>query len=153
MLNDEQILAGFSPEHLPPAPPPAAHYVPVREADGRLYVAGQTPHILGELPLRGIVGDDVDPAEARALARRAALNVLAALQTHLGSLETVRIASLTGFIAATPHFTRHPWVMDGASDALVEALGERGLHARAAVGVASLPDGAPVELSVVALRS
>lgn len=140
-------------EELPPPPPPAANYVPVREAAGFLYVAGQTPHRDGDIRLRGRVGEDVSPEDARELAREAAYNVLSALREHLGSLDEIEmIVSLSGFVATSPEFTRHPWVIDGASGAFIEMLGERGRHARAAIGVQSLPDGAPVELSVVALR-
>jgi len=136
---------------LPPPPKPAANYVPVREAAGMLHVAGQTPHVAGEIALRGVVGDSVSAEEARELARTAALNAVAALQQHLGNLSRLsHFVSMTVFIAAVPPFTRHPWVADGASSVLVELFGDAGRHARAAVGVASLPDGAPVEVSVIA---
>ncbi|MGO1538494.1 MAG: RidA family protein [Leucobacter sp.] len=141
-------------ELLPPPPPPAASYVPVREAGGFLYVAGQTPHIDGSLSLRGQVGDEVSAEQARALAGTAALNALAALRFHLGDLrELEHIVSVTGFVACTSEFRRHPWVIDGASLMFSELLGEAGQHSRAAVGVQSLPDGAPVEISVVAYRA
>lgn len=136
---------------LPAPPPPAANYVPVREAGRLLHVAGQTPHVEGHLRLRGTVGSEVTPEEARSLAREAVLNSVAALRHHLGELRRIsHFVSLTVFVASTPEFTRHPWVADGASEALVELFGEPGRHARAAVGVSSLPDGAPVEVSVVA---
>lgn len=146
-----------SPAHpdrlLPNPPPPAANYLPVREAAGVLYVAGQTPHRDGTLRLRGRVGEAVTAEDARELAREAALNALAALKDHLGSLDEIElIASVTGFVASAADFARHPWVIDGASEAFIEVLGERGRHARAAVGVQSLPDGAPVEVSVIAVR-
>jgi enamine deaminase RidA (YjgF/YER057c/UK114 family) len=81
---------------LPPAPRPAANYVPVREANGVLYVAGQTPHVAGELHLRGRVGEDVTAQEARDLARTAALNTVSALRAHLGSLDRIQgILSVT----------------------------------------------------------
>jgi len=139
---------------LPPPPPPAANYVPVREAGGFLHVAGQTPHVRGELRLRGAVGDGphhVSPEQARELAGEAALNAIAAIADHLGDLRRLsHLVSATVFVASDPAFARHPWVADGASETLVELFGEAGRHARAAVGVASLPDGAPVEVSVVA---
>ena len=142
------------PDRLLPNPPlPAANYLPVRETAGVLYVAGQTPHRDGTLRLRGRVGEAVTAEDARELAREAALNALAALKDHLGSLDEIElIASVTGFVASAPDFARHPWVIDGASEAFIEVLGERGRHARAAVGVQSLPDGAPVEVSVIAVR-
>lgn len=144
----------IDPDHtLPNPPPPAANYLPVREAAGVLYVAGQTPHRDGILRLRGRVGEAVTAEDGRELAREAALNALAALKDHLGSLDEIAlIASVTGFVASAPDFARHPWVIDGASEAFIEILGERGRHARAAVGVQSLPDGAPVEVSVIAVR-
>lgn len=143
-----------NPDHaLPPPPPPAANYLPVREAAGVLHVAGQTPHRDGDLRLRGRIGEAVTPEEGRELAREAALNALAALEHHLGSLDDIElIASVTGFVACAPEFARHPWVIDGASETFIEILGDRGRHARAAVGVQSLPDGAPVEVSVIAVR-
>lgn len=145
-LTEQQIA-----EMLPPPPRPAADYIPVREAAGMLHVAGQTPHIGGEIALRGVVGESVSPEDARGLARTAALNAVSALRQHLGDLNRIsHFVSLTVFIAASPTFTRHPWVADGASSALVEIFGDAGRHARAAVGVASLPDGAPVEVSVIA---
>ncbi|UOQ56924.1 RidA family protein [Leucobacter allii] len=138
---------------LPPPPRPAANYVPVREAGGLLCVAGQTPHVDGRLRLRGIVGDGVAPEEARLLARDAALGAVSALRAHLGDLrEVAGIVSVTGYVACTPAFARQPWVIDGASELFIEAFGAAGRHARAAVGVAALPDGAPVEVSVIALR-
>lgn len=150
-LSDAQ-LARIS-ELLPPPPKPAASYLPVREARGVLHVAGQTPHIEGHLELRGRVGAEVTAEDARQLAGTAALNALSALRAHLGDLRHLEmIVSLTGFVACTPEFQRHPWVIDGASLMLAELLGDAGRHARAAVGVQSLPDGAPVEVSVVALR-
>lgn len=138
-------------EILPPPPPPAAHYIPVREVAGFLYVAGQTPHVSGELDIRGTVGDTVTAEQARELAGQAALNTLSALRHYLGELTWLHsIVSMTGFVAATTDFRQHPWVIDGASEMLTTALGAGGQHARAAVGVQSLPDGAPVEVSLVA---
>ncbi|MGJ0204094.1 RidA family protein [Leucobacter sp. gxy201] len=145
-LTPQQIA-----ELLPPPPQPAADYLPVREAAGMLHVAGQTPHIAGDIAMRGVVGESVAPEDARDLARTAVLNAVSALQQHLGDLDRIsHFVSLTVFVAALPTFTRHPWVADGASNTLVELFGEAGRHARAAVGVASLPDGAPVEVSVIA---
>jgi enamine deaminase RidA (YjgF/YER057c/UK114 family) len=118
-----------------------------------IFVAGQTPHVEGHLRLRGRVGETVSVEEARALARGAALNAISALREYLGDLHEVgSIVSVTGFVACDPTFTRHPCVIDGASELLIECFGEAGRHARAAVGVQSLPDGSPVEVSVVAAR-
>lgn len=136
---------------LPPAPQPVAQYTAVREWGGLLYVAGQTPHVLGQLEHRGRVGTDVSVADGRAMARRAALNVLAALNEYLGTLDRLAgVVSLTGFVACADDFTEHPAVINGASELFVELFGQDGVHARAAVGVSSLPGGAPVEISVIA---
>jgi len=128
-----------------------AQYTPVRELNGLLFVAGQTPHIEGHLEHCGRVGIDVSVDIGHAMARRAALNVVAALNEHLGTLDSLDgLLSLTGFVACGSDFTEHPQVVDGASELFIEVFGAQGVHARAAVGVASLPGGAPVELSVVA---
>jgi enamine deaminase RidA (YjgF/YER057c/UK114 family) len=85
------------------------------------------------------------------MARKAALNVLAALNAHLGGLDRVdAIVSLTGYVLSGPDFTDHPLVINGASDVFIDVFGEAGVHARASVGVSSLPGGAPVEISVIA---
>jgi enamine deaminase RidA (YjgF/YER057c/UK114 family) len=142
----EHILAS-----LPPAPQPVALYTAVREWGGLLYVAGQTPHVQGELEHRGRVGTEVSVVDGRHMARRAALNVVAALQHHLGTLDQLEgVLSLTGFVACAADFTDHPAVINGASELFVELFGQSGVHARAAVGVSSLPGGAPVEISVIA---
>lgn len=136
---------------LPPAPQPVAHYTPVREANGLLFLAGQTPHVQGHLEHRGLVGVNVSLEDAQAMARLAALNVLALLTQHTGGLDRVEsIVSMTGYVACGPDFSDHPLVMNGASDVFVAVFGEAGAHARASVGVSSLPGGAPVEISVIA---
>jgi enamine deaminase RidA (YjgF/YER057c/UK114 family) len=85
------------------------------------------------------------------MARRAALNVVSALDNHLGGLDRIEsIVSLTGFVACGGDFTDHPLVINGASDVFLEVFGSDGAHARASVGVSSLPGGAPVEVSVIA---
>lgn len=142
----DEILAS-----LPPAPQAVAHYTPVREAKGLLFVAGQTPHIQGELEHKGLVGQQVSLEDAHVMARRAALNVVSALNHHLGGLERIEsIVSLTGFVACGGDFTDHPLVVNGASDVFTAVFGSEGAHARASVGVSSLPGGAPVEVSVIA---
>lgn len=136
---------------LPPAPQPVANYTAVRQSGRLLFVAGQTPHVQGVLQHSGLVGVDVSVEDARALAHTAALNVLAALQAYLGDIDRVEsILSLTGYVMSGPDFTEHPQVINGASDVFVQMFGDDGVHARASVGVSSLPGGAPVEISVIA---
>lgn len=109
-----------------------------------------TPVCWGELPGRGKVGAEVSPDNAREYARRAALNALAAVKAEIGDLDDVkRIVKVVGFVASAPDFTGQPAVINGASEVLREIFGERGVHARSAVGVAVLPLDAPVEVELV----
>lgn len=135
-----------------PAPPAAqGRYVPAVVHCGIAYSAGMTPRVDGELLARGTVGGTVSPEQARDLAGRAAANALAAIADAAGGIENVaRCLRLTVYIAAAPGFTRHSAVADGASGALWERLGERAVLARSAIGVASLPSGAPVEVELTA---
>jgi enamine deaminase RidA (YjgF/YER057c/UK114 family) len=137
---------------LPPAPAPVASYVPVRIADALAFVAGQIPIEDGNVSPTGAVDSDVTVEQAREGARRCALQAVAALREALGTLDRViGIAQLTVYVASSPGFTQQPTVANGASDVLVEIFGERGRHARAAVGVAELPLAASVEVAVTAL--
>jgi enamine deaminase RidA (YjgF/YER057c/UK114 family) len=138
---------------LPTTPVPAGNYVPVREIAGVLYTAGHTSSVQGNLEHRGRVGEQLTVAEGQAAAATAVLNCLASLAAHAGGLDRIsEIVSMTGYIAAGSEFTNHPLVMNGASEVLVSYFGERGRPVRAAVGVSSLPDGAPVEISLIASR-
>lgn len=125
-------------------------FLPAQGAGTVLYVSGQIPRRGGELVATGIVGKDVSIETARECARCCALNVLDAIATQAGSLAAVaRVLKVTVFVAADATFMEHPQVADEASRTLVERLGERGKHARSAVGVASLPLGVPVEIEAV----
>lgn len=138
---------------LPPTPVPAGNYVPVREIAGVLYTAGHTSAIQGHLEYRGRVGEQLTVAEGQSAAATAVLNCLASLAAHADGLDHIgEIVSMTGYVAAGSDFTDHPLVMNGASEVLVSYFGERGRPVRAAVGVSSLPDGAPVEISLIASR-
>jgi enamine deaminase RidA (YjgF/YER057c/UK114 family) len=136
---------------LPPPPAAVAAYVPVRIAGSTAYVAGQIPMVDGAVLHPGRVGEDVSVDEAAEAAARAALQALSALHHALGGFgRLLGIAQVGVYIAATPTFTEHAKVGNGASELLVHAMGDAGRHARAAVGVASLPLGASVEVAVVA---
>ena len=143
---------------LPPAPAPMASYIPYRLVpigDGRalLYVAGQVAMKDGEL-LTGRVPTDVSPEEAQEAARRCALNILAQIDAAAGLDNVVAVAQLIGWVLSTDDFGGQPQVINGASDLLVEVLGEAGKHARAAVGTNSLPRGVTVEIAAtVVVRS
>jgi enamine deaminase RidA (YjgF/YER057c/UK114 family) len=137
---------------LPPAPEPVASYVPVTQAGSLAFVAGQVAMIDGQLLHPGKLGRQVSVEMGQEGAARAALQALSALRHHLGgSLDRLRrILQLTVFVAADAEFVEHPKVANGASDTLVAVLGPDGRHARAAIGVASLPLGASVEITVTA---
>jgi len=135
-----------------------ASYIPYRLVpigDGRalLYVAGQVAMKDGEL-LTGRVPTDVSPEEAQEAARRCALNILAQIDAAAGLDNVVAVAQLIGWVLSTDDFGGQPQVINGASDLLVEVLGEAGKHARAAVGTNSLPRGVTVEIAAtVVVRS
>lgn len=138
---------------LPAVTPPLAAYVPALRAGSVIYVSGQLPLVDGELQGAGKVGEGpglVSPERATDLARRCALNALAALATQ-GDLDRMRVVKLVGFVASDPRFTGQPGVINGASDFLGEVMAERGAHARSAVGVAVLPLDAPVEVELIAV--
>lgn len=136
---------------LPPAARPLAAYIPVRIAGGLAFVSGQLPMQDGNVLHPGRVGIEVSVEEAAAGARRAALQAIAALGDALGSVDRVTgIAQVSVFVACDDGFTEHPRVGNGASEVLVDLLGDAGRHARIAVGVASLPLGASVEVALTA---
>ena len=133
---------------LPTAQPPVATYVPYVVTGNLVVVSGQLPMVAGKLGWQGKLGQDVSHEDGMAAARQCLLNVLAHLHTACdGDLDRVaRVVRLGGFIACAPGFVAHPAVMNGASDLAVEIFGDAGRHARATVGVASLPLDAPVEV-------
>jgi len=137
---------------LPPMPQPVASYIPVTQAGSIVFVAGQVAIVDGGVLHPGGLGRDVSVEMGQEAAARAALQALAAIRGHLGgSLDRlVRLLQLTVYVAADTGFVDHPTVANGASDLLVNVLGPDGRHARAAVGVASLPLGASVEVAVTA---
>jgi enamine deaminase RidA (YjgF/YER057c/UK114 family) len=130
---------------------PAANYVPFVRSGDLVFVSGHVPSVGGELRHRGKVGAAVSLEDARDAARICALNAIAAVRAACdGDLERVRrCVKLGGFVNATPEFDQHPAVINGASDLMVEVFGERGRHARFAVGSASLPFDVAVEVDVV----
>lgn len=133
---------------LPPAQPPVATYVPFVVTGNLVVVSGQLPMVSGQLGWRGKLGAEISQEDGKQAARQCLMNVLAHLAAACeGDLDRVaRVVRLGGFIACTPDFTAHPAVMNGASDLAVEIFGEAGRHARATVGVPSLPLDAPVEI-------
>lgn len=136
---------------LPAASIPVANYVPFVKTGTLVFVAGQLPLLNGAVHYRGIVGQDVTTDIAVNAAKLCALNLIVQAKAACdGDLDrVVRVVKLTGFVASNAHFTDHPLVINGASDLMVEVFDEAGRHARAAVGVPSLPRGAPVEVDAV----
>jgi enamine deaminase RidA (YjgF/YER057c/UK114 family) len=132
------------------AVPPQGAYLPAVVHGGFAWTAGMTPRRYGELLVQGVVGRDLDVADAREAAALAADNAVTALVEAVGLAGIERAVKMTVFIAAVDGFTAHSTVADGASRVLRERLGERGAVARSAVGVATLPSGAPVEVELVA---
>ncbi len=132
---------------LPAPAAAAANYVPVRRSGDLLIVSGQLPMAGGTVQFRGKLGGGVGIEDGQAAARLCAVNILAQVKAVCGDLERiVACLRLGGFVACTPDFADHPKVINGASDLMVAVLGEAGRHARAAVGVASLPFDAAVEV-------
>jgi len=134
---------------LPEVPSPAGAYVPALRSGRYVYTAGQVPLQDGRLPQSGKVGAEVTAEEAKALARVCALNALAAVRSVVGDLDRVaRVVKVTGFVASATDFTGQPGVINGASELLGDVFGDKGVHARSAVGVAVLPLDAPVEVEI-----
>jgi enamine deaminase RidA (YjgF/YER057c/UK114 family) len=138
------------PFELPPPPGPGGNYTPVVIHNGIAYVAGQVGRE-GTKAVTGLLGRDDDIAPARRAAELAILRALSALAHAAGGLDSIeRILMVRGFIRATVEFERHAAVMDAASDVLMELLGERGRHARIALGAGSIPSQGLVEIEMVA---
>ncbi|MCF6124214.1 MULTISPECIES: RidA family protein [Mesorhizobium] len=135
---------------LPVAAAPAANYVPYCRTGNLLFTAGQLPLKDGKLQASGLLGRDLDTAGGKDAAKYCAINILAQAKAALGDLEKIsRLVKITVFVASTPEFAEQHLVANGASDFLVAALGERGKHARSAVGTACLPLNAAVEIEAV----
>ena len=149
-MEIEKKLASLGLE-LPAPPIPAAHYIPYVKVGALLFVGGNSGRLNGQpLTYAGKVGDKVTLEQGYEMARNCALNHLAVIKSALGDLDRVeRFVKLLGFVNVAPGFTKMPQVVNGASDLFVELWGERGEHARAAVGVASLSNEAPVETEVI----
>jgi enamine deaminase RidA (YjgF/YER057c/UK114 family) len=135
---------------LPDAKPALGSYVPFLHLNGLLFISGQLPLVEGKVAVAGQLGEDVDLSEGQEAARLCALNILAQAKSALGDLDgLVQLLRLNGFVNTAPGFDDHPKVINGASDLLVEILGGKGIHTRIAVGCASLPLNAAVEIDAM----
>ncbi|WP_417418619.1 RidA family protein [Hoeflea sp.] len=136
---------------LPEAAAPAANYLPYVITGNLLFISGQLPMENGAIAVKGLLGRDVDVAAGQRAAELCAINILAQTKAALGGdLERiVRLVKLSGYVASEPNFTDQHLVINGASNLIANLLGERGKHARAAVGMACLPLNAAVEIDAV----
>lgn len=135
---------------LPVTNTPIANYVPTVRTGNLVFLSGHLPFGPDGKVVAGKVGKDADEKLANAAARTTALALLASLKKEIGELSKVkRIVKVTGFVNGTPEFTSQSAVINGCSDLLVAVFGDRGKHARAALGMASLPRGAVVEIEMI----
>ena len=135
---------------LPEAKAAIGSYVPYLHLNGQLVVSGQLPLRDGKVAVAGKLGAEVDVSQGQQAARLCAINILAQAKAALRDLDRiVQLLRLNGFVSAAPGFADHPKVLNGASDLMVEILGNKGLHTRIAVGCASLPLNAAVEVDAL----
>ena len=134
---------------LPEPPKPLAAYIPAKKTGNLVFTAGQLPMVNGELTLKGLLGQDVEIDAAYAAAKICTLNALAAIKGVIGDLDQIKqVVRVVGYVASVPTFTQQPAVVNGASELLLEIFGEKGKHARSAVGMAVLPLNAAVEIEL-----
>lgn len=136
---------------LPEVPVPVAAYLPsVVFGENLVYVSGQDCRNGGELIYEGKLGRDLTVEQGKECARQSMCNCLAALKYSIKSLDRVkRIVKVLGFVASAPDFGEQPFVINGASELLIDIFGEKGKHARAAIGVNELPFNTPVEIEMI----
>ncbi|CAN5464487.1 hypothetical protein BH23BAC1_BH23BAC1_03050 [soil metagenome] len=135
---------------LPPVSPPIANYVNSVKTGNLIFMAGKGPQFADGSYITGKVGADLTLEEGYEAARLTGINLLAALKAEVGDLDkVVRIVKVLGMVNGIPEFQDHPKVINGFSDLMVEVFGEKGKHARAAVGMGSLPDNIAVEIEMI----
>lgn len=135
---------------LPAAPSAVANYVPYLVAGDLLFISGQISKSADGTLIAGRLGGDLTVEQGVEAAAACALNILAQANAALGDLSRIaQVMRITGYVNATPDFTDHPRVINGASDLLVHILGEAGRHTRVAVGVSSLPANCAVEIDAI----
>lgn len=146
----DQKLKDLGMEWPEDSPQPMANYVTVRRSGQLLYLSGAGPFVNGKPAYTGRVGKDVTLEEAYNAAKISALNLLSMIKGEVGSLDNIRIVKLLGFVSSEDDFYQQPEVINGASDFLVEVLGENGKHSRSALGTSVLPFNIPVEIEMIA---
>ncbi len=147
MIEDQIKALGLT---LPAAPVPLAAYIPAVKTGNLVFTSGQLPMLDGVLKYKGKVGTQVSQDDAKRAAEIAVLNCLAVIKNVIGNLELVkRVVKVTVFVNSDPDFVNQPEVANGASELLVKIFGDKGKHARAAVGVNVLPRDASVEVEML----
>ncbi len=157
-VEQEQVDPDYDPEaklaelniQLPVSPAPIANFVSAVRTGNLIFLSGQGPLKKDGTLVTGVVGEDLDIEQGYEAARFTGINLLAALKAEVGNLNKVkRIVKVLGMVNAATDFTAHPKVINGHSDLMVEVFGERGKHARAAVGMGSLPGNIAVEIEMI----
>lgn len=135
---------------IPDVPKPVASYIPAVQTGNLIFTSGQSCKRDGVLVYKGKLGKDLTVEEGYKAAKVSIINCLAILKGHLGDLDRIKkIVKLLGFVASAPGFDQQPYVINGASELLEEAFGEKGKHARSAIGTNELPFGTPVEIEMI----
>ncbi|MBP1967325.1 MULTISPECIES: RidA family protein [Paenibacillus] len=149
MSNIEQRLQELGIT-LPPSPEPRFTYIPCNQTGNLIYLSGQDCRINGELMYEGKLGREVTIEQGQAAARQTIINCLAVMKGYLGDLDrVVKIVKMLAFVNSAPGFGDQPYVINGASDLLVAVFGEKGKHARSAIGTSDLPFHTPVEIELI----
>ena len=147
-MTPEEKLAAMGLE-LPKPPTPLANYVPFKRDGSTLYLSGQGPRRPDGTSFTGKVGRDVTWEQAYEHARLVGLGLLSVAKLAAGDLSRVEVLKVLGMVNGVPDFADHPKVINGCSDLFVAVLGDRGRHARSAVGMGSLPNGISVEIEAI----
>ena len=146
-VEDKLKQMGLS---LPEPPPPGGNYIPAVRTGNLVFLSGVTPRRPDGTPFAGKLGKDLTVEEGYQAAQICALNLLANLKKAIGDLDKVtHVVKLLGMVNSDPDFTQPPAVVNGCSDLLVEVFGDKGRHARSAVGLATLPGGVAVEIEMI----
>lgn len=131
-------------------PTPVAQYVPAKTVGNLVYTSGCDCRIEGKLMMEGKVGSDLTVEQGYAAARQVMINIIAVLKEHLGDLDRVKqVVKMLAFVNSADGFVEQPYVINGASDLLVEVFGEKGKHARSAISANELPFNTPVEIELI----
>jgi enamine deaminase RidA (YjgF/YER057c/UK114 family) len=135
---------------LPEPGEPRFSYIPCNQTGNLLYLSGQDCRVNGELMYTGKLGKEVTIEQGQEAARQTIINCLGVLKSYLGDLDkVVKIVKLLGFVNSEPGFSNQPYVMNGASNFLIEVFGDSGTHARSAIGTSELPFDTPVEIELI----